>query len=74
MLYGSSVPSRLAAKVLNSGGLTMDPHSPTEALGADASGLRDLLVDLVQSRHNRAAEAYIEAYSQGEASGRRGCE
>ena len=42
----------------------MDPHSPTEALGADASGLRDLLVDLVQSRHNRAAEAHIVSDSR----------
>lgn len=42
----------------------MDPHSPAEALGADASGLRDLLVGLVQSRHNRAAEAHIVSGSR----------
>ena len=37
----------------------MSPDSPAEALGSDAPGLRDLLVEIVRARHARAAEAHL---------------
>lgn len=36
----------------------MLPDSPGDALGAQAAGVRDLVVDVVCSRHNKAAEAH----------------
>lgn len=46
----------------------MVPLSPTEALGSHAHGVRDLLVEVVRSRHDRAAEAHLASgsrYSMG---------
>lgn len=42
----------------------MVPNSPTEALGAEAPVLRDLLVDVVRARHALAAEAHIVSESR----------
>lgn len=42
--------------------------SPTDALGSHAPGVRDLLVEVVRSRHDRAAEAHQTSgsrYSMG---------
>lgn len=39
----------------------MVPNSPTEALGSHAADARDLVVEVVQSRHERAAEAHETA-------------
>jgi len=36
----------------------MLPDSPGDALGAQAAGVRDLVVDVVRSRHDKAAEAH----------------
>lgn len=36
----------------------MVQDSPAQALGADAAGVRDVLVDVVRSRHERSAEAH----------------
>lgn len=36
----------------------MHPDSPVDALGAHAFGVRELLVDVVRSRHEKAAEAH----------------
>lgn len=36
----------------------MLPDSPVDALGAQAPGVRDLVVDVVRSRHRKAAEAH----------------
>lgn len=36
----------------------MLPDSPFDALGGHAPGVRDLIVDVVRSRHNKAAEAH----------------
>lgn len=36
----------------------MLPDSPVDALGAQAPGVRDLVVDVVRSRHDKAAEAH----------------
>lgn len=36
----------------------MVPDSPVDALGSHASGLRDLLVEIVRTRHDLAAEAH----------------
>ncbi|HEY5852886.1 MAG TPA: hypothetical protein VIW24_02250 [Aldersonia sp.] len=36
----------------------MVSHSPADALGSHAPGVRDLLVEVVRSRHDRAAEAH----------------
>ncbi len=46
----------------------MLPLSPAEALGSHAHGVRDLLVEVVRSRHDRAAEAHLASgsrYSMG---------
>lgn len=46
----------------------MVPLSPTEAFGSHAHGVRDLLVEVVRSRHDRAAEAHLASgsrYSMG---------
>lgn len=43
-------------------------HSPADALGSHASGVRDLLVEVVRSRHDRAADAHLASgsrYSMG---------
>ncbi len=42
----------------------MGPDSPAEALGSDAPGLRDLLVEIVRARHARAAEAHLVSESR----------
>lgn len=42
----------------------MAPDSPAEALGSDAPGLRDLLVEMVQARHALAAEAHLVSESR----------
>ncbi|MER7547989.1 hypothetical protein ABTW95_33765, partial [Spirillospora sp. NPDC127506] len=42
--------------------------SPAEALGSHAPGVRDLLVEVVRSRHDREAEAHLakgSRYSMG---------
>ena len=36
----------------------MVPDSPVDALGSQAPGLRDLVVEVVRSRHDQAAEAH----------------
>lgn len=36
----------------------MVPDSPVDALGAQGVGLRDLLVEVIRSRHDQAAEAH----------------
>ncbi|GAA1050575.1 hypothetical protein GCM10009569_26940 [Arthrobacter russicus] len=36
----------------------MVPNSPVDALGVHANGVRDLLVEVVKSRHDRFAEAH----------------
>lgn len=36
----------------------MLPRSPVDVLGAQAPGVRDLVVDVVRSRHDKAAEAH----------------
>lgn len=36
----------------------MVPDSPVDALGAQAAGVRDLVIEIVRSRHDRAAEAH----------------
>jgi len=36
----------------------MVPDSPVAALGAQAPGVRDLVVEIARSRHDRAAEAH----------------
>jgi hypothetical protein len=49
----------------------MVPDSPADALGSHAPGVRDLLVEVVRSRHERAAEAHQASgsrYSMGFAS------
>lgn len=46
----------------------MVPLSPAGALGSHAHGVRDLLVEVVRSRHDRAAEAHLASgsrYSMG---------
>lgn len=46
----------------------MVPFSPEEALGSHAHGVRDLLVEVVRSRHDRAAEGHLASgsrYSMG---------
>ncbi|NNG37371.1 hypothetical protein [Nakamurella aerolata] len=46
----------------------MVPLSPAEALGSHAHGVRDLLVEVARSRHDRAAEAHLASgsrYSMG---------
>lgn len=46
----------------------MIPLSPAEALGSHVHGVRDLLVEVVRSRHDRAAEAHLASgsrYSMG---------
>ncbi|MET7771133.1 hypothetical protein [Nocardia sp. NPDC005366] len=43
-------------------------HSPADALGSHAPGIRKLLVEIVRSRHDRAAEAHLASgsrYSMG---------
>ena len=40
------------------------PASPSVALGDDASGLRDLLVELIEARHALAAEAHLVSESR----------
>lgn len=42
----------------------MNPHSPGEVLGSDTPGLRDLLVEVVRARHDRAAEAHLVSESR----------
>lgn len=42
----------------------MGPDSPAEALGPDAPGLRDLLVEIVRKRHALAAEAHLVSESR----------
>lgn len=42
----------------------MGPDSPAEALGPDAPGLRDLLVEIVRARHALAAEAHLVSESR----------
>lgn len=42
----------------------MVPNSPAEALGAQAPGLRDLLVEIVRARHALAAEAHLVSASR----------
>ncbi len=42
----------------------MVPDSPVDALGCDAVGLRDLLVDVVRARHDRAVEAHLVSESR----------
>lgn len=42
----------------------MGPNSPADALGSDAPGLRDLLVEIVRARHARAAEAHLASESR----------
>lgn len=42
----------------------MVPNSPADALGSDAPGLRDLLVEIVRARHARAAEAHLVSESR----------
>ena len=41
----------------------MGHDSPPEALGSDAPGLRELLVEIVRARHARAAEAHLVSES-----------
>ena len=36
----------------------MVPDSPVAALGAQAPGVRDLVIEVARSRHDRAAEAH----------------
>lgn len=36
----------------------MVPNSPVDALGAEAGGVRDIVVEVVRSRHDQAAEAH----------------
>lgn len=46
----------------------MASFSPADALGPHAPGVRDLLVEVVRSRHDRAAEAHLASgsrYSMG---------
>lgn len=40
------------------------PASPSEALGDDASGLRDLLVEIIEARHALAADAHLVSESR----------
>lgn len=40
------------------------PLSPSEALGDDASGLRDLLVEIIEARHALAADAHLVSESR----------
>ncbi|MFE3444519.1 hypothetical protein ACFXNW_15940 [Nocardia sp. NPDC059180] len=43
-------------------------HSPADALGFHAPGIRELLVEVVRSRHDRAADAHLASgsrYSMG---------
>lgn len=40
------------------------PDSPGDALGSDAPGLRELLVEIVRARHARAAEAHLVSESR----------
>ncbi|ABL79546.1 MULTISPECIES: hypothetical protein [unclassified Nocardioides] len=42
----------------------MVPNSPADALGSDAPGLRDLLVEIVRARHALAAEAHLVSESR----------
>lgn len=42
----------------------MIPLSPAEALGSHASGVRDVLVEVVRSVHNRFAEAHLVSESR----------
>ena len=42
----------------------MVPDSPADAFGSDASGLRDLLVEMVRARHALAAEAHLVSESR----------
>lgn len=42
----------------------MGHDSPPEALGPDAPGLRDLLVEIVRARHAHAAEAHLVSESR----------
>ncbi|MEV6659485.1 hypothetical protein [Nocardia fluminea] len=39
-------------------------HAPADALGSHASGVRELLVEVVRSRHDRAAEAHLASVSR----------
>jgi hypothetical protein len=46
----------------------MVSSSPTDALGRHAAGVRELLVDIIRSRHDRSAEAHVASgsrYSMG---------
>ncbi|MBF6226329.1 hypothetical protein IU470_14610 [Nocardia abscessus] len=43
-------------------------HSPADALGSHAPGVRELLIEVVRSRHDRATEAHLASgsrYSMG---------
>lgn len=42
----------------------MVPHSPADALGSSAAGLRDLLIKIIRARHGLAAEAHVVSESR----------